>query len=71
MVGSQLAIFTPFFHGILPGKTIYVWEKEKFRKNRYPKPEPTPFGFWREALTNKDISERAAFGFMSRTLSWT
>nr|VFK19025.1 MAG: hypothetical protein BECKLFY1418C_GA0070996_105218 [Candidatus Kentron sp. LFY] len=39
--------------------------KTKILGDPVPESEPIPFGFRREAPTN-DISERAAFGFMSR-----
>nr|VFJ92914.1 MAG: hypothetical protein BECKLFY1418A_GA0070994_102715 [Candidatus Kentron sp. LFY] len=44
---------------------IYVSEKPESRGNPASKSEPIPFGFWREVLID-DISEHAAFGFMSR-----
>jgi len=40
--------------------------KTKILKNPVPESEPTPLGFWREALTNKDTAERVVFGLCSR-----
>jgi len=39
---------------IILANHICVLEKQKPWKIQYPEPEPTPFGFWREALTNTD-----------------
>nr|VFK46113.1 MAG: hypothetical protein BECKTC1821D_GA0114238_10289 [Candidatus Kentron sp. TC]VFK46694.1 MAG: hypothetical protein BECKTC1821E_GA0114239_10686 [Candidatus Kentron sp. TC]VFK60383.1 MAG: hypothetical protein BECKTC1821F_GA0114240_104517 [Candidatus Kentron sp. TC] len=39
--------------------------KNKNSEKPVAESEPIPFGFRREALTNKDIAECAAFGFMS------
>jgi len=44
---------------------MFTYRKNKDSENPVPEFEPTPLGFWREALINKDTAERVTFGLCS------